>query len=738
MKTRVQLFVVPMVGLVALVAACSGGGSGGDSGVDAASDSDADSDSDSDSDSETGTDADTDSDTGSDTDIDAGPDAGSTAVVILPAVIDFPYVLAGAGGAEVVATVHNVGGAATADLVFSVEGDPAFSVVDAPSSIPTGGDADVHLAYEGADVETIAAATLRAVHADGEAVAPVYAVAGDPALGAATWETVTTAAGAGCGEGTTVDMPTAPFPDGDASVRVFVPEGYRDLGAQDLVVHFHGFNTTIGDTLLAQLYQQHLWASGANAVLVVPQGPVDAASGDFGQLMEPGGLDALAREVLVLLYREGRITRPAVGGAILTAHSGGYQAVAVNLASPPAFPILQVGLFDALYAEESTFEDYALGGGRLRSNYTASGGALASNQALRDSLIGDGVAVVESATQRALAAAAPVIAFADTTHNGAPRVDGAYGDELRFSLGHSRHGPRIELRAAIVLGGDATVRWLSPPDLDLTGFRIESSVDGGVTWSLAVAAGPGDDEVTFPFAGSARVRVVPAVAGLEGAALASDQGLLDTGADVLVVDGFDRVLDGSFGGLSHDFAARIAEAIGGAATASHRALVEDGLDPSAWPTLIWLDGDEGEADMTFSPDEQALIDAYLGAGGRIIVSGSEIAYDLDALGHGEDFLAGLGAHFAADDSGSCTVAGAGALDGFGPATFAGAGAPYPEDYPDALTAAAGAELLLTYEGGQGAAVGVPGRSVVVGFPLELMDDSAQLADLLDLLIGFCS
>jgi hypothetical protein len=748
-----KLFAVLVVGLLGLSVGCGGSGSsdgdgGADSGADTDSDTDADTDADSDSDTDadtdgdtdgdTDTDTDTDGDTDGDTDIDAGADAGLGAIVMLPEEIDFPYLVAGDGGAEVVATVHNAGGAATVDLAFSVEGDSAFSVVEAPPSIPAGGDADLRMAYAGAAVETTSTATLRAVHADGEASAPVHAVVGDPGLGAAAWETVTTAAGAICGEGTTVDMPAAPYPGGDASVRIFVPEGYRDLVAQDLVIHFHGFNTTIGNTLLAHLYQQHLWASGANAVLVVPQGPVNQASGDFGQLMSAGGLDALAREVLVLLYREGRIAHPAIGQVILTSHSGGYQAVATNLASPPGFPILQVGLFDSLYGYESTYMDYAVGGGRLRSNYTSSGGTLANNQALGAALIDDGVAVAETATQRALAAGSPVIAFTDTTTSRATRVDGIYGDELRFTLGHSRHGPRVELRAAFVEGGNATVRWLSPPDLDLTGFRIETSGDNGASWSLAASAGPGDGEITFPFAGGARVRVVPVVAGLPGPAMASDQGRLDTGADILVVDGFDRVLDGSFAGLSHDFAARIGEAAGGAATASHRAMVEDGLDPSDWGTVIWLVGDEAQDDMTFSPDEQGLIDTYLGSGGRVIVSGSEIAYDLDDLGNGEAFLAGLGAHFAADDSGSCTVSGAGDLTGFGPATFAGVGAPYAEESPDALDAAGGAEVVLTYDNAQNAAVGIPGQSVVVGFPLELMDDSSQLADLLGLLIGFCS
>ncbi len=127
-------------------------------------------------------------------------------------------------------------------------------------------------------------------------------------------------------------MPAAPFPDGsstfmDPSVRVFLPEGYRERGSEDFVLHFHGFDTTVADTLAGHLYEGHVYASGANVVLVVPQGPVNASSGDFGKLMKPGGLLHLEEEVLVLLCpATGSIQFPIAGDlGPLTSHSGRLQ-----------------------------------------------------------------------------------------------------------------------------------------------------------------------------------------------------------------------------------------------------------------------------------------------------------------------------------------------------------------------------------------------------------------------------
>jgi hypothetical protein len=663
--------------------------------------------------------------------------------LVVPAVIDLPYVLAGAGPSSLAVEVQNDGDAPLAGLVWTLSGDASIALGGAPASLGAGEKASLTLTFAGSPTEIIAAASLAVSAPGGPATVPVFAVAGDPGLGAASWEDVAGAGGVLAGSGVTAAMPAAPYPDSgssftDPSVRVFLPEGYRDRGAQDLVVHFHGFNATVAQTLSAHLYQQHLYASGSNAVLVVPQGPVNTPSGDFGKLMAPGGLARLVDEVLVLLYREGKITHPTRGDLVLTSHSGGYQAVATNL-DPAALapPVVQLDLFDSIYGYESTFESWTLGGGILRSNYTSGGGTLANNQAVAAWLGQKGETVATEPTQKALRDAGAVIDFANTSHDGSTRLQGAYGEDLRWKLRHSRRGPRLELREASAAGATATARWFAPIDEDVTGFVVERSQDGA-TWSKAAEVDAAADHASFPVSGGARVRVKAVTAGVAPAdALASDTYRVDAAPSVLVVDGFDRILDGSFGGLSHDFAAIVGEAAGKVASISHRAITEDGFDLSFWPAVIWLAGDQSIGDLALTDAEQQALTDYVDGGGRLVMSGSEVAWELHQSAAGAAFLAHcFGAAYLADDSGSLSASGTGPLAGVGSFTYAGPNAPYAEDFPDALAPASGGEVLLEYGSGQAAAVGAVGKGALVGFPLELVDDAAARDAVIAALLAF--
>jgi hypothetical protein len=677
--------------------------------------------------------------------------------LVAPAVIDIPYVVAGQGGSTAQVTIANDGDQPLTGLAWMLSGDPSISLGAAPSSLAPGEQAVLSLAWSGSATEAIVQASLAVAMPNGEAIVPVFAVAGDPGLGTAAWDDVEGAGGVLAGAGITVAMPSAPFPDGvskftDPSVRVFLPEGYRDRGAHDLVLHFHGWNATLASTLATHLYQEHLYASGSNAVLIVPQGPVDAPSGDFGKLMGKGGVSRLLTEVLVLLYREGRITHPVRGDLVVTSHSGGYQAVAATLDPTNQAPkVVQIDLFDSLYGYEQAFETFALGGGLLRSNYTETGGTLDENQTVAAYLAQKGPKPASDPTQRALRDDPPVIDFAATTHDGTTRLEGAYGERLRWRLRHSRHGPRIELREVVAASGSITTtgggppfpppqaiaRWLAPADEDVTGFVVETSADG-VTWTTAVTAAAGASDATFPLAAGARVRVKAVVDGIAPAsALPSDTYRVDPGAQVLVVDGFDRVLDGSFGGLQHDFAALVGEAIGPVASISHRAVTEDGFDLNAWPAVVWLLGDVSTSDVSLSAAEQTALLDYVNGGGRLVMSGSELAFDIGQTPAGAMFLDQcFGAVYAADDAGSHEVAGQGPLASVASFAFGGAGAPYAAASPDALSAAPGGVVLLEYGSSKAAAVGRPGQGALAGFPLELIGSGPQLGAVMKALLAF--
>ncbi len=678
-------------------------------------------------------------------DDDGGPVATQLSLE-MPGIIGLPYVVAGAGETSAAVSVTNLLDADSVGLSWTVVGDPTLTVRGAPDGIGAGETVVVRVAWTGSDTPRITGGELVVMNAVGSQQAEVWAVAGDPALAPAVFEPVSPT-GAGVpldrvGVSAVVHLPSAPFPDGAAAwtddrVHLFVPADYRERDAHDLVLHFHGHNTTIDDTVPAHRYREQVFASGANAILIVPQGPVNAASGDFGKLADPEGTQALLDEVLTVLYRAGRIQRPVLGDVMLTSHSGGYLAVAQNLA-PASFHVHQVSLFDSLYGFVETYLAFALDLGRLRSNFTDSGGTDANNRALIASLEGQGIGVGTDPLQRFLREDEPVIYATGGTHHGATRDDAAYAEQLRWGAPASRRGARVELRSATLDAGTVTVTWLAPRDADVTGYSVQTSPNG-TAWTQVAETGPDATSATFAQGGTTRVRIVPVLEAVAPTARQpSDTYLVGPGADLLVVDGFDRAVDGSWSGLAHDFAARVGLAAGAPVhTVSNEAITEDAFDLTPYRTVIWLTGDESAADRSLGPDERVILGAYLQGGGHVVLSGSEIGYDLDATTGGATWLAdATGATLAADDAGSNAAAGEGPLAAVASFPFGGTAAPYPEDFADTFTAGAGATVVLRYGSGGAAAVGIAGRAVIVGFPLEVVESPATLAALVPALVGF--
>jgi hypothetical protein len=288
------------------------------------------------------------------------------------------------------------------------------------------------------------------------------------------------------------------------------------------------------------------------------------------------------------------------------------------------------------------------------------------------------------------------------------------------------------VRSAAISGSNATVRWLSPPDDELTGFVVEAR-EGG-SWDEVARVSATATQATFPASGSVHVRVRPQVTGVSDP-LPSDTARIDPSPSVLVVDGFDRTLGGSFAGLSHDFASLIGDAAGrSVAYASNEAVIEGEVDLGDYDAVVWMLGDESSLDRAFSSEERTLVKSYLSSGGKLIATGSEVAYSLNGVDN--SFLGQLGATYGSDDAGTNRASGAGALASVGNFNFGGSGAPYAEDYPDTLGASGGASVLLKYDTGTNAAVGLSGKAVLVGFPLETIEDDAKRGQVLDALLDF--
>ncbi|MBK8219148.1 MAG: hypothetical protein IPK71_35935 [Myxococcales bacterium] len=198
------------------------------------------------------------------------------------------------------------------------------------------------------------------------------------------------------GDGTTfaLSLQSAPFPAKgasytDSTVLVFVPRHFRASPGKEvpMLVHFHGHGTTAERAMVTHKLREQLVASRQDAILVVPQGPVNAADSSCGKLESPGGFRALVRDVLVHLDQKAvakalgttAFHRAALGRICLSAHSGGYHAAAQCLRHG-GVEVNEVYLFDALYADADVFRDWvAEGRGRPQRtrhklvSYTATG-----------------------------------------------------------------------------------------------------------------------------------------------------------------------------------------------------------------------------------------------------------------------------------------------------------------------------------------------------------------------------
>jgi hypothetical protein len=156
-----------------------------------------------------------------------------------------------------------------------------------------------------------------------------------------------------------------------------------------------------------------------------------------------------------------------------------------------------------------------------------------------------------------------------------------------------------------------------------------------------------------------------------------------------------------------------------------------------YAAVVWGSGNESTADDTFNATEQARVADYLDRGGRLFVSGAEIAWELN----GTPFLSNyLHAALAADDAATYNFS---ALSG---AAFAGNPAARFDDgtfgtynvaYPDRLTPLSGATAALNYATGGAAGIEWNNQLIYLGFPFETITTAtAREAYMLDVLKYF--
>jgi len=302
--------------------------------------------------------------------------------------------------------------------------------------------------------------------------------------------------------------------------------------------------------------------------------------------------------------------------------------------------------------------------------------------------------------------------------------------------------------------GRVVVRW-TPPVTDAvglggdaaTGYRVYTSADG-LGWSNGVAV-TGMTAYTITGLADGDLLFVRVAATNEGGESLPTEVLgvrVGVAAGVLLVNGFDR-LNRTLGvrevdpveGYNvrmlldrmnrHDYVIQYGQVITHPFDSASNEAVQTGevrLDDYA--VVVWMLGEESVADETLSAVERAALTEFLGRGGALFLSGTEIGWHLDYLEGDPDFYTDvLRASYDGDDAETYLVTPTdGAIfEGLPPFRFDAEGM-YDADSPDRLLAVNGSLAALSYSGGLGGTAAVqyesdaPGceRLVYFGFPFE--------------------
>ena len=161
--------------------------------------------------------------------------------------------------------------------------------------------------------------------------------------------------------------------------------------------------------------------------------------------------------------------------------------------------------------------------------------------------------------------------------------------------------------------------------------------------------------------------------------------------------------------------------------ATNEAIIDKKIQLTSYSTVDWFLGRESSKDATLNNREQYLLKEYLDNGGNLIISGSELAFDLEKKMNGKAFYHNyLKASFKGDDAGAIQFASFvnsyfegvdGKLSNYEYGTYQ----PMSLDFIQPIN---GSQSILKYKNGQTAAVAYKGKYGVVNFafPLETIGD----------------
>lgn len=643
-------------------------------------------------------------------------------------------------------TVTNTGDVATVAGSVTLGGVDAgaFSVSPVLPAIAPGASVklEVSAAITGTD-ERLYRATVVIASGPLVAEAPIYAAVGDAALPdtltftSSRWAT-----------GTISPLPRAPWPETSnasypASAYVYfgVPADFRaDARTVDVEIAMHGWGGDVVSTLGYKKYREQAYYANRNAVLIVPQGLYKQQADDFHALRQQDGTRRLIDEVLIALYREGLVRHPVLGRVVVSAHSGSYLSLS-DMLTKSGVPggLAEVILLDSFYGERADYTKWSLAqSGKLVTNYATSG-PRAQSQLLRADLQGAGLAPADGdgrPVEEDLAAASYFFHEVPSGHSEVVYDYYDLGEYWRYSPLEPRRSPQPILRRVEWESGGLTVEWFGEASSRPHHFDVQASGDGAVFTTLLGVSGTNQLSYRTTVAGAAGpvwVRVVAEYDGLPASELSDTYFARPGGARrALVVDAFDRTLDGAFNEPQHAFAAAVGADVDvavGVASCSNEWVERGRCDLKAFDAVVWLAGLSGDDNHPVNRNEAVLLEAFADGGGRLIASGAELAYALHGTYEadwGPAFLSRVfGAKFAADSAGVASAQWSGGA-------FAIGGA-YDVDFPDVLAVEAGASALATYGSGAKVAAVRRANTALFGFPLEAAPPATRRALLAELL-----
>lgn len=289
------------------------------------------------------------------------------------------------------------------------------------------------------------------------------------------------------------------------------------------------------------------------------------------------------------------------------------------------------------------------------------------------------------------------------------------------------------------------VAWTDPGDDDLKGYRLYYS-QTGASYTIrdnesVLTSGINERIYSYSLQNPLYLKVFAVdTAPITNVSIESDVygiRMMNDDKKVLIVDGFNRYGgSGSWSSPFHSFVLTHSESFSTSFESCHNSqVINNAVDLNDYELVIWILGDESTTDETFSAVEQNKVATYLNNGGKLFVTGSELAWDLEgestATSSDTQFLRQyLKSKYVEDDANTYFAVGvdstlfSGINITFG---VTGTGSPYTEDYPDAIDTVGGSVPIIKYNNSYTAGIAYTGsfnnpdktgQLIYFGFPFE--------------------